>query len=118
MNKWSRNNRACTTTWSTLRVLHQLVAKFDTAGSIKMDELTFWNSSTTPELRTIQANTLAYQIDNFFRMIRRAQFEAGSTHENAITDMVKCLLDKNKTVTDFAELNDFYYLFWGEDDDW
>ncbi|MBZ0199350.1 MAG: hypothetical protein K8H86_05750 [Ignavibacteriaceae bacterium] len=117
MEKWNRNNRACKTTWSTLKVLHQLVDKFETAGSIKMDELTFWNTSATPELRTIQANTLAFQIDNIFRMIRRSKFEDGTTHEEAITDMVKCLLNKNKTVADFAELNDFYYLFWGEDDD-
>jgi len=43
METWNRNNRACTTTWTTLRLLHQTIEKFETAGLITMENLAFWN---------------------------------------------------------------------------
>lgn len=88
MATWNKNNRACTITWTTLRLLHQAIEKFEAAGSITMENLAFWNSSSSPEFRKIQAQTLAFQMD--------------------------ILLDKEKTIADLAEVNDIHHLFWGK----
>ena len=118
METWNRNNRACTTTWTTLRLLHQTIEKLETAGLITMENLAFWNSTSSPEFRKIQAQTLSFQMDNVFRMVRKATYETGTTQEKAINDILKILLDKEKTIADLAAANDHHYLFWGENDEW
>jgi hypothetical protein len=117
MADWSRNHRACATTWTTLLILHQNRKTFDKSGDVKMAELTFWNQTASAPMRTLQAKTLAAQIDNMFRLTRGAQYEAGVTRTKATTDISDTLVDSDKTIADLAEVNDANYRFWGEEDD-
>jgi hypothetical protein len=117
MADWSRNHRACATTWTTLLVLHQSRKTFDKAGIVPMTELTFWNQAASAAMRTLQAKTLAAQMDNVFCMVRGATYEAGVTRAKATADMVEVLTDADKTIADLAEVNDANYKFWGEEDD-
>jgi len=117
MGNWNRNNRACGTTWTTLRVLDQSFKVFKDSGDVKMSDLTYWNQAADADIRTIQAGALANQMDNVFRQIRRAEYEEGVTREKAVGDIVKTLTNENKTISDLAEINDDNYKFWGEEND-
>ena len=114
MAVWTKNNRACTTTWITLRVLDQNNRVFKDSGQVKMSELTFGNAAASPDLRKLQATTIANQMDNIFRMIRKADFEAGVTKEAAIATIVDTLIVADKTISDLAASIDAKYLFWEE----
>jgi hypothetical protein len=116
MLEWSKNNRACTTTWTTLRVLDQNGRTFDKSGPVKMEQLTFWNKAASAQMRKLQAQTLSTQIDNVFRLIRGAKYESGVTRAQAIAGMVATMTDAEKTIADLAEVNDASYQFWGEKD--
>ena len=119
MSDWNSNNRACTTTWTTLRVLGQISKRrtFNTTGPLKMTELTFWASTGSGQARTTAAKTLSIQMHNVFTMLRGASLESGITQAKAIETMVGVLKDKDKTVADLAEMNDASYLFWRESDE-
>lgn len=112
---WNRNNRACTTTWTTLRVLDQNKKVFKDSGNVKMSELTYWNLTASADMRKLQATTLANQMDNIFRQIRRAEYEEGVTKEKAVNDMVNTLTTEEKTISHLADIIDADYLFWGEE---
>ena len=115
MAEWSKDIRACKTTWSTLRSLDQSDEVFENSGSIKMSGLSFWNALATPEEKRTQANTLAHQIDHTFREIRVASFEPGVTGEVAVNALVQVLTDESKTIADLATVADALYDFLGED---
>jgi uncharacterized protein YicC (UPF0701 family) len=117
MAKWSKNNRACKTAWSTLRVLEQLKEVFSAAGSLKMRDLTFYNQTSSKELRASLSRMLATQLDNIFREIRSARYEEGVTAEQAIEAMAGILTDGDLTVADLAETCDESYKFFGEDEE-
>lgn len=117
VNSWNRNNRACTTTWTTLRVLDQIDEVFKDSGDVRMSELTFWNQAASADMRKLQATTIANQMDNIFRLIRRATYEEGVTREKAVSDMVNIMANEDKTVSDLSEVIDTDYLFWGEEKD-
>ncbi len=115
MCTWNKNNRACTTTWTTLRVLDQNMKVFNDSGEVKMSNLTFWNPTASSEMRKFQATSLANQIDNVFILIRKAKYENNVTKEKAITDITNTFINENKTICDLAEVIDSDYLFWGEE---
>ena len=114
MFTWSKDNRACDTTWSTLSVLKQSAEDFAGSGTVKVQELAFWNKAASSDTRKIDAHTLAIQMDNAFTKIRGAKYEANITKEKAINDMLVILTNGDKTVADLAEINDSNYLFWKE----
>ncbi len=114
MANWTKNNRACTTTWTTLRVLDQNKRVFKDSGPVKMSELTFWNAAASSDLRKLQATTIANQMDNVFRDIRKANFEAGVTKEEAVAAIIDTLTVADKTISDLAAAIDAKYLFWEE----
>lgn len=115
MCTWNKNNRACTTTWTTLRVLDQNKKVFKDSGEVKMPELTFWNPAASAEMRKLQAASLANQIDNVFIMIRKAKYEENITKEKAITGITNALINEENTICNLAEIVDADYLFWGEE---
>ncbi|MGA1794561.1 MAG: hypothetical protein ACMUIL_01775 [bacterium] len=117
MADWSKNNRACKTTWFTLHVLNQNDKPFKDSGNVRMNELTFWNQSVSAEMRQIQARALSIQMHNNFTMIRRAKLEDGVEPEKAIGSMVDVLMNGSKTISDFAGVIDENYLFLGEKSD-
>ncbi len=114
MANWNKNNRACTTTWTTLRVLDQNNKVFKESGNVKMASLTFWNTTASDDMRKLQANTIAKQMDNIFLQIRRAKYEEGVTKEKSVNDMVAALTTEEKTISELAEIIDADYIFWGE----
>ena len=114
---WSKNNRACTTTWTTLRVLDQLDEVFKDSGDLLMSELGFWNDAASADIRKQQASALASQMDNVFRLIRRAKYEWHVGRKRAVSGMVGVLTDSEATVSQLAEVIDRMYMFWGEDSD-
>ena len=116
MADWNANNRACTTTWSTLRVLGQIRKNltFPKAGAKTMDELTFWQQTASAELRAVHARSLAVAMDNIFVMLRGAHYETGSDGATAVRDIVNTMLDAEQTVADLAAVNDANYRFWHE----
>lgn len=111
---WNSQNRAHTTTWSTLRVLDQNMMIFNDSGIVKMSNLTFWNPTASDDMRNFQATALANQMDNVFRDIRLAKFKEGMNKEKAINCIKETLLNSEKTVSDLAEINKSIYKFWGE----
>lgn len=117
MAEWSKNNRACKTTWFTLFVLDQSDKSFKESGDIRMNELTFWNQSSSAEMHQSQARALCFQLHNNFTLIRKAKLEDGVDKEKAIADMFNVLMDESKTLKELAAVIDDDYLFLGENND-
>lgn len=115
MFTWSKNNRACTTTWSTLLILDQIKEVFKDSGTIKIQDFSFWSKTASSDMRKLMANTLAIQMDNIFSMILGAKHEEGKTKDTAVADIVSILTNGDKTVLELAEVNDKNYLFWKEE---
>ena len=114
MAEWSKNNRACTTLWTTLFRMNQLFTAFIDSGELKMNDLTFFNEATSDELRAEEAMILADQLDNIFIIGRGAEYEADIDQTTALTAIVAVLTDEDKTVEELASVVDDNYLFWGE----
>ncbi len=114
MADWSRNNRACTTLWTTLFSMKQLSTNFDNSGDLKMNDLTFYNSQGSPELRKQEATIMADQFDNVFRKGSGAIFENGIDRTIAMSNIIEVLTDGDKQVKDLASVVDDAYAFWGE----
>ena len=113
MATWSRNHRACETTWTTLFSLTQLRAVFGESGDLPMSQLTFW---TQPgDTRQVRAQTLGTQMDRIFVRLRGAKYEDGVTQAGAISALVASLLDESGTVADLADTADVHYRFFGEE---
>ena len=111
MGNWTKDNRACLTTWSTLRTLDQHKEVFSKSGSLAMKQLAFWNSTATPGMRDLQAKALAGQMDSVFRNIRKANYGGGVNTERAIADMTTVMSDGDKTVSELASVIDQDYEF-------
>jgi hypothetical protein len=111
---WSANNRACTTTWSTLFALEQSLLTFPKSGEVQMQHMQFWITAATPELRRLRAQALANRMDVIFRVTRGAEYEEGSSLDQAIEAMVEVMSDANATMEKLAEVNDASYRFWQE----
>jgi hypothetical protein len=113
---WSNNNKAHTRTWFTLRMLAQHQEAFDETGQLRMRDLTFWGQAASDDMRKLQTETIAQQLDNAFRMIWRARYEAKSSAEAAISGMLSSLRDGDATVAALGNRVDEHYAFPGETD--
>lgn len=111
---WSPNHRACTATWIALRMLDQSERPFPASGTVRMDQLTFFNAAASADMRRFQAGTLAKQLDNFFRQIDGATFEAGKNAIAALSDLRDALLKADNTMAGLAAVVDAAYRFWDE----
>jgi len=114
MAQWSRNNRACTTLWTTLYTMQQLTTNFEDSGALTMNDLTFFNALSGPDLRNQESKIIADQLDNVFRIGRGAKYEQGIDRSKAISNMIEILCDEEKQVNELAFTVDEAYLFWGE----
>lgn len=114
MADWSKNNRACTTLWTALYSMKQLSTNFDESENLKMNDLTFYNSLSSAELRKQQSTIIADQLDNVFRIGSGATFETGIDRTKAMSNMIGVLIDDEKLVKDLASTVDDVYNFWGE----
>ena len=114
MANWTKNNRACTTLWTTLYNMKQLQSNFEESGQLKMQDLTFYNALSSSDLRNQEAKIIADQLDNIFRIGRGAKYENGVTRSDAMTAMIEILTDDSKLVEELATKIDNQYLFWVE----
>jgi len=114
MADWTKNNRACTTLWTTLYSMQQLSTNFDDSGELKMNELTFYNSLDSAELGKQQSTIIADHLDNVFRLGSGATFEPGINRTKALSNMIEVLADEEKQVKDLASTVDEAYSFWGD----
>ncbi|WP_455204219.1 hypothetical protein [Kaarinaea lacus] len=117
--KWSKNNRACKTVWSTLVALDQMSERqmFKTAGGKKIKSLTFFAKDASGDMLSVRAKAFAHQCDKVFRFVRGAQYEDNVTTQKAINALVKVLKDGEKTVADLADVADDAYFFFREGED-
>jgi hypothetical protein len=115
MSDWSNNNRAHNALWYSLRVLGELDVGFATAGTLKVEDLTYWNNLGSEEHRKQHAQTLSIQLNNMFIMIFRASFEDGITPDAAIADLYKGLSSGSTTLPELGETADAAYRFRGEE---
>ena len=111
---WSPNNRACTTTWSTLFALEQSLLPFPSSGDVQMQHMQFWTTAAGDELRRLRARALANRMDLIFRVTRGATYEDGSDVDRAIEAMLEVMDDADATMAQLAEVNDAHYRFWQE----
>lgn len=114
MSTWSRNHMECVDTWFALRMLEQTRRPFKSAGSQKMKDLLFFNSTASAGTRRNAARTLARQLHNVFVDGFEAKLEAGVTRSKAVSGMVAVLVDGAGTIADLAGVNDRNYRFLGE----
>lgn len=114
--KWSANNRACKTVWSTLMVLDQIGEdqSFDSTGKKTVGNLRFFPHDGSQDIIDIRAKSLAIQIDKVFRMIRGATYENNVSQSQAVDALAVVLKDKEQTVAELANKADDQYLFFKE----
>jgi len=114
MSNWSNNNRACTSTWTTLFRMGQIRANFSDSGKLPIGQLTFYSNLSSAELRRQEASIIADQMDNIFRFGRGAVYEESFDRTKSLSQMVEILVTEDMTVTDLARTIDDCYLFWQE----
>lgn len=114
MIQWSNNNRPCTTLWSTLYTMHELTSDFPDSGSLTMQDLTFYNSLASADLRNQQANEISTHLDSVFITARGAKYQQGVKQSDAVPKMGAVLCDATKTLTDLASIAHDCYVFYGE----
>ena len=76
-SKWIKTKRACATLWSTLYKMHQFKTRFSTSGDLRMADLTFYNKLSSSEMRELEVQVIADQIDKIFTKGRGAKYEEG-----------------------------------------
>jgi hypothetical protein len=79
-----------------------------------MNQLTFWNQSTSSELRSLAVRTICHQLDNMFRLFDKAVYEEGSDNGVATDAMHQLMTNENNTVLQLAVEIDKNYKFRGE----
>lgn len=112
MAEWTKNNRACSTLWTTLYNMQQLTTNFDESGDLKITDLTFYNGLGSSDLRRQQATIIADQLDNILREGRGAKYESNIDRTKAIDTMVSILTDESKLVKDLASNVEDSYILW------
>lgn len=113
---WSNNNKAHTRTWFTLRMLAQHREAFNQTERLRMRDLTYWSQAASDDMRKLQTETIAQQLDNAFRMVWRARYEEKGSAEAAISGMLSILRDGDATVAALGNRVDEHYAFPGETD--
>jgi predicted RNase H-related nuclease YkuK (DUF458 family) len=111
---WSKNNRACTTLWTSLYSMRQLSISFTESAELKIKDFTFYNALISSELRLQQATIIVEQLDNIFRNGRGANYENEFNRGKSISAMLSVLSDETKSIVDLAAVVDNCYSFWGE----
>ena len=113
MANWTANNPAQVDTWFSLFRLGQTRKPFSTAGNVTMSDLTFFNPLVGKDSLKVEATLIADTIDRVLTSWG-AQLEKNISRNTALNEMIKILLDKDKTIFDLAEKNDENYLFTNE----
>lgn len=78
-----------------------------------MSALTFYNPTVGNDSLKVEATLIADTIDRVFTTWG-AKLENNISRNTALNDMIKILLNKDKTILDLAEKNDENYFFTNE----
>jgi hypothetical protein len=113
MANWTVDKPAHVDTWLSLFRLGQLRKPFNASGRIKMSELTFYNPTMGSDSLKVEATLIANTIDRVFTSWG-AQLENNISRITALNEMIKVLLDKDKTILELAEKNDENYFYVNE----
>ena len=113
MANWTAEKPSHVDTWFSLFRLGQISKHFNPSGKIKMSELTFYNPTVSNDSLKVEATLIADTIDRVFTSWG-AKLENNISRNTALTEMIKILLDKDKTILDLAEKNDEIYFFTNE----
>ena len=109
---WSNNNSACTNTWFCLSkdIMGQHDVDFDTAETLKMSELAYWNDDAE-ETREIEAKAIADLLTKLFVNMVGATYESGQNYASAVLAMTKILTQADKTLCELAAVVDEQHRF-------
>ena len=110
MANWNRNNLACVNVWSTLFIMQQHQEVFKNSGTIKMEELLFFNPLMTKEELKFEAEGIADMLDRAFINTAGAVYD-NCDRDKAVDDMVSVLIKPQKTMADLAAQVDTDYEF-------
>ena len=108
---WTSNNLACVNIWSILYVMKQHDEVFDSAGSIKMQELLFFNPVLSESELKFEAEGIADFLDKAFVNTCGSEYEKNIDRNKAVQDMVAVLIQKNMSMADLAKKVDDDYNF-------
>jgi hypothetical protein len=81
------------------------------SGSLKMSDLTYFNSLSSNSEREVAVKMLAVQLDNTFIKTYQCKYEAGVVNSAAIADLVSILTKSDKTMLDLGQKTDDLYKF-------
>ncbi len=91
-------------TWFVLRLLDQHQEEFMEGRTTKIGDLALHKEMNGPGDGRRAAGALAMPLMNLYSALSRAALESGVTEEQATQMVVDVLLDRDKTVTDLAEV--------------
>jgi hypothetical protein len=118
---WSINNKAHTTVYSVAAYFRKkrggsgyTFIPFKNAGSWKVKELYDETINESNSISQSKAKKTAAIYDEFFESFYGAKLEENIEKLDAMEAMFTCLIDGNKTITDFASIVDENYRFAGE----
>ena len=111
MTDWNTTSPVFATIWITLKDLKQLKTSYGNSGSLKMSDLTFYNTLSSDTERSIAAKMLAVQIDNILIDTYRCEYETNENSSTAVSGIVEILINSEKTVADLAAKCDDLYKF-------
>jgi len=111
MATWESKPTAYLILWITMKDFNQLTTNYVDSGTLKMSDLTFYNSLATPEQRAIAAKMLAVQLDQTFIKTYRSTYENGVNTSQATGDIEAILTSANDTMLDLGVKVDALYKF-------
>jgi hypothetical protein len=111
---WSNNNKACNKTWWWLNFLKQIDAAFPVAGNIKMKKLAYWDDTASEEEQRAEAAGIADMMIKGFTQLNGATYEPTYNYAAALLAMTTTLRTAEKTVAEFAAVNDELFHFFNE----
>ena len=83
---------------------------FDTAETLKMSELAYWNDDAE-ETREIEAKAIADLLTKLFVNMVGATYESGQNYASAVLAMTKILTQADKTLCELAAVVDEQHRF-------
>ncbi|MCH7411386.1 hypothetical protein MM239_18480 [Belliella sp. DSM 111904] len=113
MTNWTAEKSAHLDTWFSLLRLGQIRKPFNISGKIKMSELTYYDPTVSKDSFKVEVALIAHTIDNVLTSYG-AKLKNNISRKTALNNMIKVLLNKEKTILDLAEINNENYFYENE----
>ncbi|HET9746736.1 MAG TPA: hypothetical protein VFP97_13565 [Chitinophagaceae bacterium] len=110
---WTTDKRVCKALYFALQGTDQidLLTEFEDAGSMVMEDLLFFNSHASEDLRRQEAIILASRFDSQFIKAHRARYEKDVSRPGSIAAMTELMMQAEKTVEELSDIIDACYKF-------